>query len=108
MSFIINAFQRCKALANFQTPINGSCVSILFINIRMRNSLTLFQLGVLAQNQQIRNKWPDFRMKKDARKRATLKEYGVYKLRYNTLRKNDIIPLEIQVIKKHKFFYASN
>lgn len=38
-------------------------------------------------------------MKKDARKRNTLKEYGVYKLRYNALRKNDIIPLEIQVIK---------
>lgn len=61
-------------------------------------------MGVLAQNQQIRNKWPDFRMKKDARKRATLKEYGVYKLRYNALRKNDIIPLEIQVIKKYNFF----
>lgn len=56
-----------------------------------------FQLGVLPHNQQIRNKWPDYRMKKDARKRATLKEYGVYKLRYNALRKNDIIPLEIQV-----------
>lgn len=62
-------------------------------------------MGVLAQNQQIRNKWPDFRMKKDARKRATLKEYGVYKLRYNALRKNDIIPLEIQVIKKYNFFF---
>lgn len=36
-------------------------------------------------------------MKKDARKRNTIKEYGVYKLRYNTIRKNDIIPLEIQV-----------
>lgn len=41
-------------------------------------------------------------MKKDARKRATLKEYGVYKLRYNAIRKNDIIPLEIQVFKKRK------
>lgn len=40
-------------------------------------------------------------MKKDARKRNTLKEYGVYKLRYNALRKNDIIPLEIQVIYKN-------
>lgn len=57
-------------------------------------------MGVLPQNQQIRNKWPDFRMKKDARKRNTLKEYGVYKLRYNALRKNDIIPLEIQVNEK--------
>jgi len=55
-------------------------------------------LGVLPHNQQIRNKWPDFKMKKDARKRATLKEYGIYKLRYNSLRKNDIIPSEIQVI----------
>lgn len=36
-------------------------------------------------------------MKKDARKRNSIKEYGVYKLRYNALRKNDIIPLEIQV-----------
>lgn len=41
-------------------------------------------------------------MKKDARKRNTLKEYGVYKLRYNALRKNNIIPLEIQVIKIEK------
>jgi len=54
---------------------------------------------VLPCEQQFRNKWPDFRMKKDARKRNTLKEYGVYKLRYNALRKNNIIPLEIQVIK---------
>jgi len=59
-------------------------------------------LGVLPCYQQIRNKWPDFRMKKDARKRDTLKEYGVYKLRYNALRKNNIIPLEIQVIKNEK------
>jgi len=59
-------------------------------------------LGVLPCYQQIRNKWPDFRMKKDARKRNTLKEYGVYKLRYNALRKNNIIPLEIQVIKNEK------
>lgn len=36
-------------------------------------------------------------MKKDARKRNCIKEYGIYKLRYNALRKNDIIPLEIQV-----------
>lgn len=43
-------------------------------------------------------------MKKDARKRATLKEYGVYKLRYNALRKNDIIPVEVQVIEKLNFF----
>jgi len=57
---------------------------------------------VLPCDQQIRNKWPDFRMKKDARKRNTLKEYGVYKLRYNALRKNNIIPLEIQVIKIEK------
>lgn len=57
-----------------------------------------FQFGVLPFNQQIRNKWPDFRMKKDARKRNTVKEYGIYKLRYNALRKNTIIPLEIQVV----------
>jgi len=57
-------------------------------------------LGVLPHNLQIRNKWPDYRMKKDARKINTLKEYGVYKLRYNAIRKNDIIPLEIQVIEK--------
>lgn len=57
---------------------------------------------MLPCDLQIRNKWPDFRMKKDARKRNTLKEYGVYKLRYNALRKNNIIPLEIQVIKIEK------
>lgn len=38
-------------------------------------------------------------MKKDARKRNTIKDYGIYKLRYNSIRKNDIIPLEIQVMK---------
>lgn len=44
-------------------------------------------------------------MKKDARKRDTLRDYGVYKLRYNALRKNDIIPLEIQVINKNNNLY---
>ncbi|CAI6343862.1 unnamed protein product [Macrosiphum euphorbiae] len=86
MAFIINAFQRCKALAKFQTPVNDTC------------------LGVLPCYQQIRNKWPDFRMKKDARKRNTLKEYGVYKLRYNALRKNNIIPLEIQEIADKEIY----
>lgn len=28
MAFIINAFQRCKAMAKFQTPVNEICVSI--------------------------------------------------------------------------------
>jgi hypothetical protein len=46
-------------------------------------------------------------MKKDARKRDTLRDYGVYKLRYNALRKNDIIPLEIQVLKKNNYLYHS-
>lgn len=53
-------------------------------------------------------------MKKDARKRNTIKEYGIYKLRYNALRKNDIIPLEIQVTENInivcaiKLFYHIN
>lgn len=31
MAFIINAFQRCKAMAKFQTPVNETCVSIKLI-----------------------------------------------------------------------------
>lgn len=27
MAFIINAFQRCKALGKLQTPVNEACVS---------------------------------------------------------------------------------
>uniref|UniRef100_A0A2S2Q0G3 28S ribosomal protein S14 n=1 Tax=Sipha flava TaxID=143950 RepID=A0A2S2Q0G3_9HEMI len=86
MAFIANALLRFRVLGKLTTPMNESC------------------LGVLPQNQQIRNKWPDYRMKKDARKRDTLRDYGVYKLRYNALRKNDIIPLEIQQIADKEIY----
>ncbi|XP_050540268.1 28S ribosomal protein S14, mitochondrial isoform X2 [Daktulosphaira vitifoliae] len=61
-------------------------------------------MGILPQSQQIRNKWPDHRMIKDARKRNTIKDYGVYKLRYNAIRKNDIIPSEIQEIADKEIY----
>lgn len=36
-------------------------------------------------------------MMKDQRKRMTLKEYGPYKLRFNAIRKAEILPIEIRV-----------
>lgn len=35
-------------------------------------------------------------MKKDARKRKTVEDYGITKLRLNILRKNRILPIELQ------------
>ncbi|XP_050540267.1 28S ribosomal protein S14, mitochondrial isoform X1 [Daktulosphaira vitifoliae] len=86
MIFMMNIFQRCKTIINYQSPINEMC------------------MGILPQSQQIRNKWPDHRMIKDARKRNTIKDYGVYKLRYNAIRKNDIIPSEIQEIADKEIY----
>nr|BAN21231.1 mitochondrial ribosomal protein S14 [Riptortus pedestris] len=42
--------------------------------------------------------WADWRMKKDARKRQTLADNAVMKLRYNSLRKNNALPPEIRVL----------
>uniref|UniRef100_A0A0A9X4R2 28S ribosomal protein S14, mitochondrial n=1 Tax=Lygus hesperus TaxID=30085 RepID=A0A0A9X4R2_LYGHE len=54
----------------------------------------------ITQNTQtqVRYKWTDWRMAKDVRKRKTLAEHAVQKLRINALRKNDILPKEIREI----------
>ncbi|KAK9503463.1 hypothetical protein O3M35_001300 [Rhynocoris fuscipes] len=59
------------------------------------NSNKIFQ-PVLSQLRY--NHWADWRMAKDVRKRKTLAEYAVPKLRVNALRKNDILPKEIREI----------
>jgi small subunit ribosomal protein S14 len=49
------------------------------------------------QGQQIRNKYADWRMMKDVKRRKTLKEFGAERMRINSLRKNDILPQELRV-----------
>ncbi|CAA9993418.1 unnamed protein product [Nesidiocoris tenuis] len=44
---------------------------------------------------QIRNKWTDWRMAKDVRKRITQAQYAPEKLRINAMRKTDFLPREI-------------
>jgi hypothetical protein len=39
-------------------------------------------------------------MKKDARRRKTVEDYGAVKMRLNIIRKNRVIPMELQV--KHE------
>jgi small subunit ribosomal protein S14 len=48
--------------------------------------------------QQVRNKWADWRMIKDQKKRMCIKEKGIDRLRVNTLRKNDVLPAELREI----------
>lgn len=50
------------------------------------------------QLQQVRLKWADHRMKKDARKRETVKNEHITRLRINALRKNDILPSELREV----------
>ncbi|XP_070491052.1 small ribosomal subunit protein uS14m [Chironomus tepperi] len=40
--------------------------------------------------------WTDWRMIKDYKKRMTVKQHAVDRIRVNTLRKNDILPIEIR------------
>ncbi|KAJ9589094.1 hypothetical protein L9F63_017598 [Diploptera punctata] len=51
-----------------------------------------------CQVQQIRTKYADWRMIKDVKRRNTLKEFGAERMRINSLRKNDILPLELKEI----------
>jgi len=50
------------------------------------------------QGQQIRNKYADWRMLKDVKRRRTVKELGAERMRINSLRKNDILPQELREI----------
>jgi small subunit ribosomal protein S14 len=57
---------------------------------------------LFEQGQQIRNKYADWRMIKDVKRRKTLKEFGAERMRINSLRKNDILPQELRV----KYLYT--
>nr|CAG4644505.1 EOG090X0MNX [Lepidurus arcticus] len=48
--------------------------------------------------QQTRNKWADWRMLRDVKKRQCLVEHAPVRCRMKALRKNDILPQEIQEI----------
>ncbi|KDR17160.1 28S ribosomal protein S14, mitochondrial isoform X1 [Zootermopsis nevadensis] len=50
------------------------------------------------QGQQIRNKYADWQMIRDVKRRKTLKEFGAERMRINSLRKNDILPVELREI----------
>jgi len=48
--------------------------------------------------QQVRTKWANWHMLKDYRKRKCVETRGVDRLRVNSLRKNDILPIELREI----------
>nr|CAG4652369.1 EOG090X0MNX [Triops cancriformis] len=48
--------------------------------------------------QQTRNKWADWRMMRDVKRRQCVFENAPTRLRINSLRKNDILPIEIREI----------
>uniref|UniRef100_A0A8D8VYX9 28S ribosomal protein S14, mitochondrial n=1 Tax=Cacopsylla melanoneura TaxID=428564 RepID=A0A8D8VYX9_9HEMI len=69
------------------------------MNNIIRTSLSIYSQAFKQPtvfSQQVRNKWVDFRQKKDARKRKTVEDYGAIRMRLNVLRKNRIIPMELQ------------
>uniref|UniRef100_A0A8D9F6E6 Uncharacterized protein n=1 Tax=Cacopsylla melanoneura TaxID=428564 RepID=A0A8D9F6E6_9HEMI len=71
------------------------------MNNIIRTSLSIYSQAFKQPtvfSQQVRNKWVDFRQKKDARKRKTVEDYGAIRMRLNVLRKNRIIPMELQFI----------
>ncbi|KAK6633306.1 hypothetical protein RUM44_003907 [Polyplax serrata] len=54
--------------------------------------------GRSMQINQVRHKFADSRMVKDYRKRLEVKKYGKERLRINALRKNKILPPELQAL----------
>ncbi|KAF4522545.1 hypothetical protein B566_EDAN012836 [Ephemera danica] len=48
--------------------------------------------------QQVRTKWADWRMIKDVKRRRCVQEFADQRLRFQTLRKNNILPPEIREI----------
>ncbi|KXJ77487.1 hypothetical protein RP20_CCG007396 [Aedes albopictus] len=46
--------------------------------------------------QQVRNKWTDWRMIKDVKRRKCVVEHAKDRLRVNSLRKNTILPVELR------------
>uniref|UniRef100_A0A182K3P8 28S ribosomal protein S14, mitochondrial n=1 Tax=Anopheles christyi TaxID=43041 RepID=A0A182K3P8_9DIPT len=48
--------------------------------------------------QQVRNKWADWRMIKDNKRRQCVVQHADARLRVNSLRKNTILPMELREI----------
>ncbi|XP_053664567.1 28S ribosomal protein S14, mitochondrial [Anopheles marshallii] len=48
--------------------------------------------------QQVRNKWTDWRMIKDHKRRQCVVQHADARLRVNSLRKNTILPIELREI----------
>ncbi|XP_073828512.1 mitochondrial ribosomal protein S14 [Musca autumnalis] len=48
--------------------------------------------------QQVRNKWADWKMIRDVKRRKCVTEHAKERLRVNALRKNDILPVELREI----------
>ncbi|XP_014280289.1 small ribosomal subunit protein uS14m [Halyomorpha halys] len=58
-------------------------------------------VSYVPQSEQVRTMallWPDWRMKKDVRKRRNLAAHADTKLRIQCIRKNDVLPREIREI----------
>ncbi|XP_071440509.1 small ribosomal subunit protein uS14m [Hetaerina americana] len=58
------------------------------------HSHSIFGFGL----QQIRNKWADWRMIKDAKRRKIVAQYAEERLRIQAIRKCDVLPPEIKEI----------
>lgn len=52
--------------------------------------------------QQLRNKWANWHMIKDNKRRLIVKNEAVERIRINTIRKNDILPAELREIADHE------
>ncbi|XP_058122177.1 small ribosomal subunit protein uS14m isoform X2 [Anopheles ziemanni] len=68
------------------------------------NDSLLRRFAVNGQNlagygfQQVRNKWADWRMIKDHKRRQCVVQHAEDRLRVNSLRKNTILPIELREI----------
>ncbi|XP_060085919.1 small ribosomal subunit protein uS14m-like [Ylistrum balloti] len=48
------------------------------------------------QTTQVRTRYVDWKMRRDAKRRDLVKEYGMERLRYNALKRNTILPSNIR------------
>ncbi|XP_033726924.1 28S ribosomal protein S14, mitochondrial-like [Pecten maximus] len=48
------------------------------------------------QTAQVRTRYVDWKMRRDAKRRDLVKEYGAERLRYNALKRNTILPSKIR------------
>ncbi|XP_059610544.1 small ribosomal subunit protein uS14m [Phlebotomus argentipes] len=54
--------------------------------------------NILPRVFSVRTKYTDNRMRKDVKRRQIVAQYAVDRLRVNSLRKNDILPIELREI----------